>query len=153
MLVYLTSGDQPPRGVMIRWPADPGSAPKKQKPFKRQLQRIRRICVALPDVTEKLSHGEPTFFTKQGVFAMFANDHHGDGHVGVWLPAPPGLQEALIEEGPSVYYRPPYVGSSGWIRDRSSAYPRRCPHRAHSRGISADCREEEEKEVAFVTAC
>ena len=90
-------------------------APKNQKPFKRQLQRIRGICLALPDTTEKLSHGEPTFFTTQGVFAMFANDHHRDGHVGVWLPAPLGLQEALIEEDPAVYYRPPYVGSSGWI--------------------------------------
>jgi hypothetical protein len=89
--------------------------PNKQKPFKRQLQRVRAICLALPDTTEKISHGEPTFFTKQGVFAMFANNHHRDGHVGVWLPAPPGLQEALIEEDPSVYYRPPYVGSSGWI--------------------------------------
>ncbi len=90
-------------------------APNTQKPFKRQLQRVRKICLALPDSTEKISHGEPTFFTKQGVFAMFANNHHHDGHVGVWLPAPPGLQEALIEEDPAVYYRPPYVGSSGWI--------------------------------------
>jgi hypothetical protein len=87
----------------------------KQKAFKRQLQRIRRICLALPDTTEKLSHGEPTFFTKQGVFAVFANDHHHDGHIGVWVAAPLGLQEALTEEEPSVYYRPPYVGSSGWI--------------------------------------
>jgi hypothetical protein len=90
-------------------------SPKNQKPFKRQLQRVRAICLALPGATERLSHGEPTFFTKQGVFAMFANDHHRDGHVGVWLPGQPGVQEALIEEDPSVYYRPPYVGSSGWI--------------------------------------
>jgi hypothetical protein len=89
--------------------------PKKRLPFKRQLRRLRAICLALPDTTEKISHGEPTFFTKQGVFAMFANDHHRDGHVGAWLPAPAGLQEALIEEDPRAYYRPPYVGSSGWI--------------------------------------
>jgi hypothetical protein len=87
----------------------------KKKPFKRQLQRVRRMCLALPNTTEKISHGEPTFFTKQGVFAMFANDHHRDGHIGVWLPAAPGVQAALVEEDPSVYYRPPYVGSSGWI--------------------------------------
>jgi hypothetical protein len=106
----LTTSVQPP--TVSR---ETSLASKNQKPFTRQLQRVRRICLALPDTTEKLSHGEPTFFTKQGVFAMFANDHHGDGYVGVWLPAPPGLQEALIEEDPSVYYRPPYVGSSGWI--------------------------------------
>jgi len=90
-------------------------APTKHQPFKRQLQRVRRICLALPGTTEKISHGEPTFFTRQGVFAMFANDHHHDGHIGVWLPASPGVQEALVEEDPAVYYRPPYVGSSGWI--------------------------------------
>jgi hypothetical protein len=87
----------------------------KSKPFARQLQRLRKICLGLPDTMEQVSHGEPTFFVKKRVFAMFSNNHHGDGHVGVWLPAPPGLQEALIEEAPTVYYRPPYVGSSGWI--------------------------------------
>jgi hypothetical protein len=87
----------------------------KPKPFARQLQRVRKICLALPDTIEKMSHGEPTFFVTKRVFAMFSNNHHGDGHVGVWLPAPPGLQEALIEEAPQVYYRPPYVGGSGWI--------------------------------------
>jgi hypothetical protein len=87
----------------------------KPKPFARQLQRVRKVCLGLPDTMEKISHGEPTFFVKKRVFAMFSNNHHGDGHVAVWLPAPPGLQEALTEEAPRVYYRPPYVGSSGWI--------------------------------------
>ena len=87
----------------------------KRKPFARQLQRVRKICLALPETTEKISHGEPTFFVKKRVFAMFSNNHHNDGHVGLWLPAPPGLQEALVAEEPATYYRPPYVGSSGWI--------------------------------------
>jgi hypothetical protein len=87
----------------------------KRKPFARQLRRVRKICLGLPGATEKLSHGEPTFFVKNGVFAMFSNNHHHDGHVAVLLPAPPGLQEALIEEVPHAYYRPPYVGGSGWI--------------------------------------
>jgi len=46
---------------------------------------------------------------------MFSNNHHSDGHVAVLVPAPPGLQEALIEEAPGTYYRPPYVGPSGWV--------------------------------------
>ena len=58
---------------------------------------------------------EPTFFVNKRVFAMFSNNHHGDGHVAVWVPAPPGLQQALVEEGPETYYRPPYAGSSGWV--------------------------------------
>ena len=87
----------------------------KKKPFARQLQRVRKICLALPDATEKLSHGESTFFVKKRVFAMLSTDHHHDGHVAVLVPAAPGLQEALIEEAPTTYYRPPYVGGAGWV--------------------------------------
>jgi hypothetical protein len=53
-----------------------------------QLHRFRRICGAMREATEKLSHGEPTFFVRKKVFAMFANNHHRDGHVAAWLPAP-----------------------------------------------------------------
>jgi len=69
----------------------------------------------MPGAIEKPSHGEPTFFTPKRVFAMFANNHHDDGHVAAWLPAGPGVQEALIDEDSSAYFRPPYVGASGWI--------------------------------------
>jgi len=64
---------------------------------------------------EKISHGAPTFFTPRRVFAMFANNHHDDGHVAVWLPAGPGVQDAAIEEAPEIFFRPPYVGPAGWI--------------------------------------
>jgi hypothetical protein len=80
-----------------------------------ELVRVRRHCLSIPGTIEKVSHGEPTFFTPKRVFAMFANNHHGDGHVAVWLPAAPGAQEALIEEAPEVYFRPPYVGAAGWV--------------------------------------
>lgn len=80
-----------------------------------QLERVRRICHALPETEERLSHGEPTFFVRKKVFAMFANNHHNDGRVAVWLPAPPGLQEVLIESNPQTYFKPPYVGVRGWI--------------------------------------
>lgn len=91
--------------------------PARKKPASsaKHLKRVRKICLSLPDVTEKLSHGEPTFFVKNRVFTMFSNDHHGDGHIAVLLPAADGLQQALIEEAPETYYRPPYVGPSGWI--------------------------------------
>jgi len=46
---------------------------------------------------------------------MFSNNHHGDGHVAVWIPVAPGVQAALIEEAPDIYYRPPYVGVNGWV--------------------------------------
>jgi hypothetical protein len=85
--------------------------PRKPTP----LDRVRRICLAFPGAEEKLSHGAPTFFTPKRVFASFADSHHGDGHIAVWIPAAPGVQESLIEEDPATYYRPPYVGCQGWV--------------------------------------
>jgi hypothetical protein len=93
----------------------PGTVPAQKLDRGPQLGRVRRICAAIPGTMEKLSHGEPTFFTPKRVFVMFANNHHGDGHVAVWIPAAPGVQSALIEEAPETYFRPPYVGVSGWV--------------------------------------
>jgi hypothetical protein len=97
-----------------------GELPRKRGPVAKrdqgeQLARVRRICGSIPGMVEKLSHGEPTFFTPKRVFAMFAGNHHGDGRVAVWLPAAPGVQNDLIEESPDTYFRPPYVGASGWV--------------------------------------
>ncbi len=94
-------------------PRKAGPAPKLDQG--KQLSRVRWICNSIPGTIEKISHGEPTFFTPKRVFAMFANNHHGDGHVALWLPAAPGVQSALIEEAPETYFRPPYVGVSGWV--------------------------------------
>jgi hypothetical protein len=80
-----------------------------------QIRRLRRICGALPGATEKLSHGEPTFFAGKRVFAMFANNHHNDGHVAVYVPAAPGVQEMLVNTNGRTFFRPPYVGVKGWI--------------------------------------
>ena len=79
------------------------------------LNRVRRICGSLPETSEKMSHGEPTFFAYKKVIAMFDNNHHGDGHVAVWVPAPPGVQEMLVDGSPGTYFRPPYVGVKGWV--------------------------------------
>lgn len=81
-----------------------------------ELARLRAVCLAFPDANERLSHGEPTWFAGKGkVFAMLDNHHHGAEHVAVWLPQPMGVAEALIESDPRRFFRPPYVGSSGWV--------------------------------------
>jgi hypothetical protein len=78
--------------------------------------RLRRICLAFPEAREKLSHGEPTWFAGTGkVFAALDDHHHGAAHLSVWLPQPLGAQEALIASDPDRFFRPPYVGSSGWV--------------------------------------
>jgi uncharacterized protein YdhG (YjbR/CyaY superfamily) len=82
-----------------------------------QLDRVRRICATLPSVSEKLSHGTPTFFVQKdkGVFAMFADHHHEDGRLALWVPVKQGLQPLLIEDAPDTYFKPPYVGAGGWV--------------------------------------
>jgi hypothetical protein len=78
--------------------------------------RLRRICMALPEANEKLSHGEPTWFAGKGkVLAMLDDHHHGAAHLSVWLPQPFGAPEALIASDPARFFRPAYVGVSGWV--------------------------------------
>ena len=77
------------------------------------LERLRALCLALPEVTEKLSHGEPTWFVKKS-FVMLANHHHDD-RVAFWCAAPEGMQEALVDAQPESFFRPPYVGVRGWL--------------------------------------
>jgi hypothetical protein len=79
------------------------------------LRRVRRICVAMPETTEKLSHGESTFFVRKKVYCMFANNHHNDGHIAVWIPAAPGAKTLLIRASPKTFFNPPYVGVRGWV--------------------------------------
>ena len=79
------------------------------------LDRLRSLCLALPGVTERLSHGEPTWFVQgKRTFASFA-DHHHDNRVGFCFAAPPGAQEVLVNSAPDRYFRPAYVGHRGWV--------------------------------------
>ena len=78
--------------------------------------RVRALCLSHPGVYEKEAWAAATFRVEGGkMFLMFADNHHEDGHLAVWLPAPAGLQSALIGDAPATYFKPPYVGSSGWI--------------------------------------
>ena len=79
---------------------------------------LRAICGALPNVTEKTSHGELAWFAGSGKRArQFATtwDHHHDDRNAVVMAAPAGVQERLVADDPAHYFRPPYVGSKGWI--------------------------------------
>ena len=80
------------------------------------LARVRSSLAALPETSERLSHGSPAWFVRdKRTIAMFVDDHHGDAHLGVWCAAPAGVQELLVESEPDRFYRPPYVGHRGWI--------------------------------------
>ena len=85
-------------------------------------ERLRRLCLALPEVTERLSHGEPTWFVGKRVFVNFA-DHHHDEKLAFWCAAPEGAQAALLAADPQRFFRPSYVGHRGWLGVRLEGSP------------------------------
>jgi len=88
----------------------------------KAIDRVRRICLALPEATEKLAWGEPTFRAGK-IFAMMDTHHHGADHVAVLLPAAFGVQETLVGADPARFFVPPYVGVHGWIGARIDRSP------------------------------
>ncbi len=77
---------------------------------------VRRICLGFPEVSERLSHGAPTFFVRgKKTIATVWDNHHGDGRLGLICAAPAGVQQQLIDEEPDRFYVPAYVGHRGWI--------------------------------------
>jgi hypothetical protein len=82
----------------------------------RELEHLRAIRETLPDTSERLSHGAPSFFYREKrCFLMFMDDHHGDGRRAIWCAAPEGMQELLVGTDPEKFFRPPYVGHRGWL--------------------------------------
>jgi hypothetical protein len=80
------------------------------------LERVRAVCLGLPEVSERLSHGAPTFFIRgKRSFAMVLTNHHGDGRFAIWCAAPEGMQRSLVEAEPERFFVPPYVGPRGWL--------------------------------------
>jgi hypothetical protein len=88
-------------------------APPKRDP----LDRLREICLALPEAHEAEAWGEPTFRVRNKLFAMHASasTHHGAGREAVWICANHVSQDMVTRAKPDRYFSPPYVGPSGWI--------------------------------------
>ena len=78
-------------------------------------RRVRGICLALPEATERLSHGAPSFFVGKQFVALSPNGHHEILFPHLWCAAPPGAQAELVESEPQRFFRPPYVGGRGWL--------------------------------------
>jgi hypothetical protein len=78
---------------------------------------VREICLALPEVTERLSHGTPTWFVrgKSAFVTLWPHGHHDDEFPHLCCAGPPGAQQELIASQPDKFFRPPYVGGRGWI--------------------------------------
>jgi hypothetical protein len=104
-------------------PAAKNKSAKKESKTRREaggpaaaaLAKVRRACLALPDTTEKIAWGSPTFRVGGRLFVMFMDHHHGDGRLAIWCNAAEGAQEAFVTSDPERYFIPPYVGPSGWL--------------------------------------
>ncbi len=79
------------------------------------LEALRKICLALPETTERLSHGEPTWFVRgKKTFVSYADHHHND-RLAFVCAAPPGARRAMVASDPARFFVPPYVGGRGWL--------------------------------------
>jgi hypothetical protein len=81
------------------------------------LEHIRRACLTLPEVEERLSHGAPTFFVrgKRSFATVWIRGHHDHEFPHLWCAAAEGVQAQVVTERPQQYFRPPYVGHRGWL--------------------------------------
>jgi hypothetical protein len=123
------------------------SGPAKRE-REKVLAKLREICLAFPETSERLSHGAPTFFVREKrSFLMVLTNHHGDGRFAIWCAAPEGMQKMLVDADGERFFVPPYVGHRGWLGVRldrgihwdelagivEDAYARRSPPRGWSR--------------------
>lgn len=81
-------------------------------------ERVRSICIALPEVTERLSHSAPAFFVKKQFVMLWPYGHHDHDFPHLWCAAPIGVQDELVTTEPERFFRPPYVGGRGWLGAR-----------------------------------
>ena len=79
------------------------------------LERVRQICLAFPETTEKIAWGSPTWRVRDRIFVMYGDNHHGDGRIAIWCNAAEGAQKDLVEADPEHIFVPAYVGKGGWI--------------------------------------
>ena len=84
-------------------------------PRRKPIDRLREICLALPEATEKVAWGEPTFRVAGKMFVMFSNNHHNDGRIAAWCNATFAAQDLLVRSDPERFFVPPYQGTRGWI--------------------------------------
>ena len=112
---HTTGGSNPSPSAIQSLSKFPASSSFMTTDSTSPLERLRALCHVLPEVTERLSHGEPTWFTRdKKTFVMFADQHHDD-RLAFWCAAPKGAQESLTSAYPERFFRPPYVGVRGWL--------------------------------------
>jgi hypothetical protein len=85
------------------------------KPVAGPVKQVRKICLSLPEATEKIAWGEPTWRVRDKMFGQYDNNHHNGGRIGIWFKSTLEAQEMYVSADPARYYVPPYVGMKGWV--------------------------------------
>ncbi len=98
---------------------------RAKRDLRPPLDRVRALCLALPEAEEKKAWGEPTFRVRNKLFAMYADagNHHGKGIAGLWIKSTHVNQDLLVRAEPERFFVPPYVGPSGWVGVRLTGDP------------------------------
>jgi hypothetical protein len=82
---------------------------------RERLEKLAKVCMALPGVTKKEMHGHMAFKVGKKTFAYYLNDHHGDGIVSVCCKVLAGDNKRLIDTNSRKFYMPAYIGPRGWV--------------------------------------
>jgi len=82
---------------------------------RERLEKLAKICLALPGTLKEEMHGHAAFKVGKKTFAYYLNDHHGDGIVSVCCEVLAGDNERLIDANPRKFYMPAYIGPRGWV--------------------------------------
>lgn len=93
----------------------PGSEVHNRNMADSPLDKLRALCLALPETTERRSHGEPAWFVRDKKLFVTYADHHHDDRLAFWCAALEGTQLELVASDPTHFFRPPYVGHRGWL--------------------------------------
>jgi hypothetical protein len=79
-----------------------------------EIAHIRRTCLGLPDVSERLSHGQRTWFV-QGKRAFVALTWHKGERLAFWCASDADEQHALIASDPQRFFRPSGARKRNWV--------------------------------------
>jgi predicted DNA-binding protein (MmcQ/YjbR family) len=77
----------------------------------RNLGRLRKLCLSLPEAHEQETWGEATFRVRKKIFAMASVQ---GARCLVSMKVGREDHQALLAQG-DPYFLPSYVGSKGWI--------------------------------------
>lgn len=82
------------------------------------LKKLRKICLRLPEASEGITFGHPTFRVAGKMFAVL---EEYKGELGICLKVGKLLQGVFLQD--ARFFRTPYIGKHGWVTLRVHAAP------------------------------